>query len=176
MFTVSRRVPVLAVVFLLLAAAGGVRASSVTSMDLPTLVRLSAVIVRGEVDGARFIYPTAGFVDVMLNAATFTAGRQLRLTADFNGTATADGYLPLVRRDGTFASLAPGYPSGVLAPYATSVLLRFLEDVPLFSLTFSPTTLAGPCRVAAILVRAGADPHKTANWLGSDVADFSFVP
>lgn len=44
-----------------------------------------------DVDGARFIYPPAGFVDAKLNAASFTPGQQLRLTADFNGTATGRG-------------------------------------------------------------------------------------
>ena len=129
-----------------------------------------------DIDGARFLYPPPGFVDAKLNATSFAAGQQLRLTADFNGTATADVYLPLVKPDGTFVSLAPGFPAGVLAPYASGVPLRFLKDVALFNSTFGAASQPGSYRIVAILVRAGADPRQAANWLAYDVAPFSLGP
>jgi hypothetical protein len=129
-----------------------------------------------DIDGARFIYPPEGFVDLKLNAGSFSTGQQLRLTADFNGTAAADVYLPIVRPDGTFVSLAPGFPVGVLAPFASGVPLRFLKDVPLFSRTFAASQPPGTYQVVAFVVRAGADPYQAGNWLSYDVGGFTFAP
>lgn len=130
----------------------------------------------GDIDGARFLYPTAGFVDAILNQDAFAAGDRQLLSLDLNGTASADLYLVEVLPGGTFVSLAPGLPVNTLAPLARSVPLRFAVDVPIVDYTFTGAEPAGSYLWVALLVRAGTDPQQPTNLLWYDVAPFTVGP
>jgi hypothetical protein len=129
-----------------------------------------------DVDGIRFIYPPAGFVDLQVSDAAVVPGETQALKADFNGTATVDFYLALVYPGGFFVSIAPGFPVNTLVPAATNVPLSFVRDVPLVSYTWTGTEPAGSYTWVAILARAGTNPSQAANRVGADVASFTFTP
>jgi hypothetical protein len=129
-----------------------------------------------DIDGARFLYPPAGFVETFLNQESFTTGETHTLLADFNGTASADIYVLLVLPNGSFVSIAPGFPVNVLVPAATAVPLGFAVDVPLFSYLFTGAEEAGAYTWVTLLVSAGGDPSQYANWLDYDLASFDFTP
>jgi hypothetical protein len=127
-------------------------------------------------DGLRFIYPTEGFVDLILDRSAYTTGQTANLKADFTGTAAVDIYLLEVLPDGTFVSIAPGFPVNRAVPAATNVRLGFFLDVPLSSHTFSGSELAGTYHWIAVLTRTGTNVANTANWVGFDYASFTFTP
>lgn len=129
-----------------------------------------------DVDGVRFVYPPAGFVDAFLNQETFSASETLTLRADLNGTATIDFYLLLVLPDGNFVSIAPGLPVNAVVPAATGVPLVFAPDLELFSHTFTGDEAGGTYTWVVLLVAAGADPTDSANLRGFDVESFALVP
>jgi hypothetical protein len=129
-----------------------------------------------DVDGIRFIYPTAGFVDLQVSDAVVVPGETQALKADFNGTATVDFYLALVYPGGFFVSIAPGFPVNTLVPAATGVPLSFVRDVPLVSYTWTGTEPGGSYTWVAILARAGTNPSQAANRVGADIAAFTFTP
>jgi hypothetical protein len=115
-------------------------------------------------------------VDAFLNQETFTAGETHTLSADLNGTATADFYVLLVLPDGSFLSLAPGLPVNALVPASTGVPLGFVTDVPLFSYVFTGEEALGTYYWVTLLVRAGASPTQPLDWLSYDVVPFDVVP
>jgi hypothetical protein len=129
----------------------------------------------GDVNGVRFIYPPAGFVDARLDGSGFATGQTMSLTADLNGTAKADIYILLVLPGGGFFALGASAPN-VLAPAASNVQLAFAVDVPLFTHTFTGAEAAGAYTWYALLVRPGLDPAQTASWLSIDSAAFTFTP
>lgn len=129
-----------------------------------------------DVDGIRFIYPTAAFLDLQLDRTALTPGVSQSVTADVNGTATVDFYFVLVLPNGSFLSIAPGAALNVLVPTAQGVPLSFLTDVPLFTKTWTGAEPAGTYYWYGVLARAGSDPTNTANWLGVDVEAFSVGP
>jgi hypothetical protein len=129
-----------------------------------------------DVDGIRFIYPPAGFVDLQVSDATLVTGENQALTCDLNGTASVDFYLALVYPGGFFVSIAPGFPVNTLAPAATNVPLSFVRDAPLVSYTWTGAEPAGSYAWVAILARAGTNPAVAANRLSVDVAPFTFTP
>lgn len=130
----------------------------------------------GDIDGVRFVYPPEGFVDLQLGQTTVSAGDTLSLRADFNGTATSDLYVLLILPDGTFVSLAPGFPVGAIAPGATGVPLSFQRDVTLFASTLTGTEPTGTWTWISFLTRAGTSPFDVANWIGFDYASFTVAP
>jgi hypothetical protein len=129
-----------------------------------------------DVDGIRFVYPTPGFVDLQVSDDTLVPGDNQSLKADLNGTVAVDFYLALVYPGGSFVSFAPGLPVNVLAPAATNVPLSFVRDLPLVSYNWTGAEPAGSYAWVAILARAGTNPNQSANWVGSDVAPFTFTP
>jgi hypothetical protein len=129
----------------------------------------------GDINGVRFMYPPAGFVDAQLNGSSFTTGQALSLTADFNGTATADLYVFVTLPGGGFFALGAAAPN-VLVPAASSLKLGFVVDAPLFTHTFTGSEAAGAYTWYALLVRPGLNPAQSANWLGIDSAPFTFTP
>jgi len=129
-----------------------------------------------DVDGIRFIYPPAGFVDLQASDTTLVPGNNQALKADFNGTATVDFYLVLVYPGGFFVSIAPGFPVNTLVPAASNVPLSFVRDVPLVSYTWTGAEPAGSYAWVAILARAGTDPLQAANRVGADFVAFTFTP
>lgn len=128
-----------------------------------------------DVDGIRFIYPPAGFVDLQVDRTAIAAGQSQSVKVDLNGTASADFYLVLVLPGGGFISIAPGATPNVLKPVATNVALHFLTDVPLLTKVWSAAE-AGSYSWYAILTRAGTSPSNTANWIGVDAVPFSVGP
>jgi hypothetical protein len=129
-----------------------------------------------DVDGMRFVYPPAGFIDLQIDRTALTPGQSQSLKADLNGTASADFYLLLALPSGGFISIAPGSAPNVLTPVATNVALRFLTDVPLLTRTWTGSEPAGAYSWYAILTRAGSNPGNTANWIGLDVVPFTVGP
>jgi hypothetical protein len=114
-------------------------------------------------------------VDAQLNGSSFTTGQALSLTADFNGTATADLYVFVTLPGGGFFALGAAAPN-VLVPAASSLKLGFVVDAPLFTHTFTGSEAAGAYTWYALLVRPGLNPAQSANWLGIDSAPFTFTP
>jgi hypothetical protein len=129
----------------------------------------------GDVNGVRFIYPPAGFVDAELNGSAFTTGQTSSLIADFNGTAKADVYVFVTLPGGGFFALGASAPN-VLVPAAANLQLGFANDVPLFTHTFAGSEAAGAYTWYVLLVRPGQNPLQSANWLGVDAAPFTFTP
>lgn len=129
-----------------------------------------------DIDGVRFLYPPAGFVDAFLNQESFTTGEAHSLRADLNGTAISDIYVLLVLPDGNLVSIAPGFPINALVPAASAAQLGFALDVPLFDHVFTGAEGAGTYTWVVLLVSAGADPTQQGNWLGFDLAAFDFAP
>jgi hypothetical protein len=125
-----------------------------------------------DVDGARFIYPPAGFLDLVLNGSTFGPGDRLNLTAEVNGTVAADFYLVLFLPDQSFVAVAPGNPRNVLVPTSTGVQLSFMTDVPLISTTLNAAPNPGDYAFVGFFTRAGTSPSVLANWLSVDFASF----
>jgi hypothetical protein len=130
---------------------------------------------KGDINGARFIYPPAGFVAPRLNGSAFATAQTMSLTADFNGTAKADIYILLALPGGGFFALGALAPN-VAVPAASNVQLGFAADVPLFTHTFTGSEAAGSYAWYVLLVRAGQSPAQTANWLSVDFAPFTFTP
>jgi len=129
-----------------------------------------------DVDGIRFVYPTAGFIDLRMNAPAFSTGETLSLRADLNGTAAVDLYLLLLHPAGFFVSMAPGLPVNTLVPAATDLPLTFATDQPLLSFAWTGTEQAGGYGWYAFLARTGTDPANPANWVGADSEAFTFAP
>jgi len=129
----------------------------------------------GDINGVRFIYPPAGFVDARLNGSSFATGQTLSLTADFNGTEKADLYVFVTLPGGGFFALGAAAPN-ILVPAASNLQLGFAVDVPLFTRTFTGSEAAGAYTWFALLVRPGLNPAAPANWLGIDSAPFTFTP
>jgi len=129
----------------------------------------------GDINGVRFIYPPAGFVDAQLNGSAFTTGQALSLTADFNGTAKADLYVFVMLPGGGFFALGASAPN-MLVPAASNLQLGFAVDVPLFTHTFTGSEAAGAYTWFVLLVRPGLDPAQSANWLSIDSTPFTFTP
>lgn len=130
---------------------------------------------RGDINGARFIYPPEGFVALGLNGSAFATGQTMSLTADFNGTARADVYIVVAPPGGGFFALGASAPN-VLVPVGSNVQLGFAAELPIFNHTFTGTEAAGSYSWVALLVRAGQNPAQTANWLFIDVVPFTFTP
>lgn len=127
-------------------------------------------------DGLRFVYPTEGFVDLLLDRDAYAAGQVLSLTADLSGTARVDVYLLLAYPSGHYVSLAPGLPANQIVPTATSVPLGWSLDVPLFRYRFTGAEAVGTYFWIALLTRAGTAVTDRANWVGFDYAAFTFAP
>jgi hypothetical protein len=127
-------------------------------------------------DGLRFIYPTEGFVDLLLDRGAYATGQTQSLTADVSGTARVDSYLILVYPSGDYVSVAPGLPVNRLVPAATNVPLGWALDVPLSSYRFTGAEPTGQYYWIAVLVRAGTAVADSANWVGVDSAAFTFTP
>ena len=130
---------------------------------------------KGDINGVRFIYPPAGFVDAQLNGSAFTTGQTSSLTADFNGTAKADLYVFVTLPGGGFFALGASAPN-VLVPVASNLQLGFALEVPLSTHTFKGSEAAGAYTWYALLVRPGLNPAQSANWLSIDSAPFTFTP
>jgi hypothetical protein len=126
-----------------------------------------------DVDGARFIYPPAGFLDLQLSDDSYVVGDTLSLTTDLNGTTSADFYLLLSLPDGNFVALAPGFPLNSLVPTATNVALGYVIDAPLVAAPLTSAAALGDYAFIGILVRAGTNPNVVGNWLAFDYAPFS---
>lgn len=126
-----------------------------------------------DVDGARFIYPPPGFLDLQLNDDRYLVGDALSLTADLNGTTSADFYLLLSLPDGNLVAFAPGYPLNTLVPTAINLSLGYVIDVPLLAATLTDASPLGSYAFIGILVRAGTSPSVVGNWLGFDYAPFT---
>jgi hypothetical protein len=126
-----------------------------------------------DVDGARFIYPPPGFLDLQLDDDSYVVGDTLALTTDLNGTVSADLYLLLALPDGNFVALAPGFPLNTLAPTATNVALSYVIDVPLVTAPLTGASALGDYAFIGVLVRAGTNPNVAGNWLSFDYAPWS---
>ena len=127
-------------------------------------------------DGLRFVYPTEGFVDLLLDRDAYATGQDLTLGADLSGTARVDFYLLLVYPSGDYVSMAPGLPVNQVAPAATNVPLGFNLDLPLARYRFTGAEPEGAYYWIAVLTRAGTAVANGANWVGFDYASFSFAP
>jgi len=127
-------------------------------------------------DGLRFVYPTEGFVDLVLDRDTYVTGQTQALAADVSGTARVDSYLLLVFPSGDYVSVAPGLPLNRVVPAATDVPLGWALDVPLSTYRFTGAEAAGAYVWIAVLTRAGTAVENTANWVGFDYAGFDFTP
>src|SRR5438477_512419 len=119
--------------------------------------------------------PSPGVIDARLNASTVRDGDTLQLTADINGTARADLYVLLFLPGGSFFALGGTAPN-TLVPAAANIQLGFAVDVPLFVHAFNGTEAARSYTWYVLLVAPGTNPAQTTNWLGADVAGFSFTP
>jgi hypothetical protein len=127
-----------------------------------------------DVDGLRYLYPPAAFVDLGLNASSFATGEDLVVTIDLNGTAQVDLYVFSLLPGGSFYySGAPAL--NTVAPLATNLPLGFYPDLT-STATFAGSEPSGSYTLGVFLAAAGSDPFVPGSILAGDQVSYTFTP